>query len=113
MLPSGNWAAHDPEYYQKFYKKWQAEYNAHVRMLEKKAVKGFEGADTDDTQEVDAAKEMEKAKREIKEREDKKALTEGDKGAPHAPRMNVQVCVFKLRSCISMLREPTGCEAGW
>jgi hypothetical protein len=89
QLPSGTWAAYDSAYYQRFYGKWKADYDRSIRAFEKKE-KGFEGADTDDTQEVDALREMEKAKKEIQEREEKKALTQGAGGQQEAPRMNVK-----------------------
>ncbi|KAJ7111553.1 mitotic checkpoint regulator, MAD2B-interacting-domain-containing protein [Mycena crocata] len=88
-LPSGAWAAYDPEYFAKFTKKWQAEYNAHVRALEKGQVKGFEGLDKATVEEVDAMKEMEKAKLEIQERESRKAVTRGADGAPAAPNIKL------------------------
>ncbi|KAJ6496704.1 mitotic checkpoint regulator, MAD2B-interacting-domain-containing protein [Mycena vitilis] len=88
-LPSGAWAAYEPEYYSKFTKKWQAEYNAHVRALEKGQVKGFEGLDKAAVEEVDAMKEMEKAKLEIQERESRKAVTRGADGAPSAPNIKL------------------------
>ncbi|KAG5645233.1 hypothetical protein DXG03_006650 [Asterophora parasitica] len=89
QLPSGTWAAHDPIYYGKFMKKWQDEYDAHVRAMEKGMVKGFEGLDEASVEEVNAMKEMEKAKREIKDREDRKAITLGGAEAPVAPKMNI------------------------
>ena len=95
QLPSGAWAAHDPDYYAKFAKKWQEEYNAQVRALEKGAVKGFEGLDHSAVGEVDAMKEMERAKKEIQEREERKAITMGAGGAPAAPRMNITVCFIR------------------
>ncbi|KAH9180683.1 mitotic checkpoint regulator, MAD2B-interacting-domain-containing protein [Lactarius sanguifluus] len=88
-LPSGTWTAYDSAYYQRFYDKWKADYDREIRAIEKKE-KGFEGADTGETQEVDALREMEKAKKEIQEREEKKALTKGAGGEPEAPRMNVK-----------------------
>ena len=91
LLPSGSWAAYEPAYYKSFYKKWQDEYNAHVRALEKGKVKGFEDLEASEAQEVDAAKEMEKAKKEIQEREEKKALTRGAGKGLEAPRMNIKV----------------------
>jgi proline-rich protein PRCC len=93
-LPSGDWAAYDVDYYKKFYDKWKKEYDAHVRALEK-GTRGFEDYDQDRAAEVDAAAEMERAKIEIKEREERKALTTGDAGGePAKPNMNVQVgCV--------------------
>ncbi|THH17824.1 hypothetical protein EW146_g3079 [Bondarzewia mesenterica] len=90
MLPSGNWAAYDPEYYKTFYDKWKADYDAHVRALEKNPAKGFEGAETSETQEVNAMREMEQAKREIQEREEKKSLTQGTGEQAAAPKMNVK-----------------------
>ncbi|ESK97025.1 hypothetical protein Moror_6603 [Moniliophthora roreri MCA 2997] len=89
QLPSGQWAAHDPVVYEKFRKKWENEYNAHVRALEKGTAKGFEAYDRGDVEEVDAAKEMEKAKEEIKEREERKAITKTAQGAPEKPKMNI------------------------
>jgi hypothetical protein len=61
-----------------------------VRALEKKE-KGFEGADADDTQEVNALREMEKAKKEVQEHEEKKSLTQGAGGDAAEPRMNIKV----------------------
>ncbi|KAF8478554.1 mitotic checkpoint regulator, MAD2B-interacting-domain-containing protein [Russula ochroleuca] len=87
--PSGTWEAYDPTYYKQFYNKWKADYDRGVRALEKKE-KGFEGADADDTQEVNALREMEKAKKEVQEREEKKALTQGAGGEPAAPKMNIK-----------------------
>ncbi|KAF5357970.1 hypothetical protein D9756_001534 [Leucocoprinus leucothites] len=88
QLPSGQWAAHDPAYYEKFRRKWQSEYDAYVRGLEKGALKGFEGYE-DSASEVDAMKEMEKAKVEIKEREERKALSKGSTGPPEEPKMKL------------------------
>ena len=95
LLPSGQWAAYDTEYYQKFYRKWKKEYDDHVRALEKGTVKGFEGAD-EEAEEVNALKEMEKAKIEIQEREERKALTTAAAAVPAAPKMNIKVCVVVL-----------------
>ncbi|KIM49077.1 hypothetical protein M413DRAFT_15276 [Hebeloma cylindrosporum] len=72
-----------------FYIKWENEYNAHLRALEKGTIKGFEGLRGASVEEVDAMKEMEKAKKEIKEREEKKAITQGAGGGPVAPKMNI------------------------
>ncbi|KII88450.1 hypothetical protein PLICRDRAFT_41607 [Plicaturopsis crispa FD-325 SS-3] len=92
LLPSGSWAAHDPDYYAKYYKKWQAEYNAQLRALEKGKTKGFEGYDEGTEQEVNMSEEMERARREVKEREEQKQLTMGaaKEGEIAAPRMNVK-----------------------
>ena len=79
-------------------KKWQGEYDAHVRALEKGVAKGFEGFENSTLGEVDAKKEMERAKKEIKEREERKAVTMGADGGPAAPRMTMTVCIFKLMS---------------
>lgn len=72
-------------------KKWEKEYNAHVRALEKGTIKGFEGLQNADVEEIDALKEMEKAKKEIRDREEKKAVTQGADGGPVAPKMNINV----------------------
>ncbi|KZV71679.1 hypothetical protein PENSPDRAFT_629979 [Peniophora sp. CONT] len=90
QLPSGEWAAYEPSYYAAFHKRWQAEYDAHVRELEKNPMKGFEGYD-EGAAEVNAQAEMERAREEIKDREERKALTMGDvAGAePKKPNMNI------------------------
>jgi proline-rich protein PRCC len=87
QLPSGSWAAYDPEYYARFSKKWQNDYDKHVRDLERGKIKGFEDVDKASMEEVDAQQEMERARVEIKQREERKALTEGAGGGPSAPRM--------------------------
>jgi proline-rich protein PRCC len=91
QLPSGGWAAYDSEYYAKFMKKWEHDYNSQLRALEKGAIKGFEGLEDAPVEEIDASKEMEKAKKEIQEKEEKKAITRGAGGGPDAPRMNINV----------------------
>jgi hypothetical protein len=75
-------------------KKWQDEYNAHVRALEKGVAKGFEGLEDSTLGEVDAMKEMERAKKEIQEREERKAITMGAGAGPAAPRMTMTVWLF-------------------
>ncbi|KAF8798058.1 hypothetical protein BYT27DRAFT_7123770 [Phlegmacium glaucopus] len=89
QLPSGVWAAYDPEYYAKFMKKWEHDYNSQLRALEKGTIKGFEGLQDAPVEEINALKEMEKAKKEIQEREEKKAITQGAGGGPVAPKMNI------------------------
>lgn len=98
MLPSGSWAAYDPDYYKKFYDKWKREYDAHVRALEKGIEKGFEGVEREGAQEVNAAEEMERAKVEIQELEERKALTAATGVAPAQPKMNVKVRVHSVGS---------------
>ena len=106
MLPSGSWAAYDPGYYKKFYDKWKREYDAHVRALEKGIEKGFEAVEKEGAQEVNAAEEMERAKVEIQEREERKALTAAAGAAPAAPKMNIKVkgcpssIVLQVSSCL-------------
>lgn len=92
LLPSGAWAAHDQAYYATFVKKWQKEYDAQVRALEKGEVE----REAEEAAEVNMQTEMEKARKEIKEREDRKALTGVKTGEPEKPRMNVQVCMLFL-----------------
>ncbi|KZT26371.1 hypothetical protein NEOLEDRAFT_1177774 [Neolentinus lepideus HHB14362 ss-1] len=87
---TGQWAAYDVDYYKKFYDKWKADYDKHVRALEKGQVKGFEGFEEDQAEEVDAQAEMERAKKDIQEREERKKLTHGAEGAPVAPKMNIK-----------------------
>lgn len=91
QLPNGSWAAYDPAYYRTFYDKWKKEYDAHVRALEKGTLKGFEGAEGEGVEEVNAMKEMEKAKIEIQEREERKELTKGAAITAAAPNMNIKV----------------------
>ncbi|KAH7910184.1 proline-rich protein [Hygrophoropsis aurantiaca] len=82
LLPSGTWAAHDPTYYLAFHKKWQREYDTHLRALEAHA-------DTDanpDTQNVDVAQALAEG---VKQREETKAITKTN-GEPAQPRMNVK-----------------------
>ncbi|KIY70936.1 hypothetical protein CYLTODRAFT_435502 [Cylindrobasidium torrendii FP15055 ss-10] len=79
-LPSGQWAQHDVAYYNQFAAKWQKEYNAHIRALEKGKEKGFERMQDEDMAEVDAASEMERAKREVHDLEERRALTMGGEG---------------------------------
>ncbi|KAG6371852.1 mitotic checkpoint regulator, MAD2B-interacting-domain-containing protein [Boletus reticuloceps] len=91
QLPSGAYAPYDADYYASYAKKWKADYDKHIRALEKSQYQ----PETDGAQDVDMAAEMEKARREIKEREDRKALTMGmtgqnDNGEPAMPRMNVK-----------------------
>jgi proline-rich protein PRCC len=62
-----------------------------LRALEKGIEKGFEGAESSEAREVNAAKEMEKAKIEVQEREARKAVTHGAAGERAAPRMNIKV----------------------
>lgn len=60
--------------------------------MEKGAGKGFEKLESSDIANVDAAQEMERAKKEIKEREDRKKISMGTDGEPAKPKMNINVC---------------------
>ena len=91
QLPNGSWAAYDPAYYRTFYDKWKKEYDTHVRALEKGKLKGFEGAEEENLEEVNALKEMERAKIEIQEREERKELTKGADNAAAMPNMKIKV----------------------
>ncbi|KAH0826925.1 mitotic checkpoint regulator, MAD2B-interacting-domain-containing protein [Lanmaoa asiatica] len=91
QLPSGAYAPYDAEYYASYAHKWKAEYDKHIRALEKSQYEPEAGG----AQDVDMGAEMEKARREIKEREDRKALTAGqtgqnENGEPAMPKMNVK-----------------------
>lgn len=96
-LPSGQWAAYDAAYYKKFYDKWKKDYDRHVRALEKGTVKGFEGFE-ESAEEVNAAEEMERAKKEIQELEEKKSLTMGGQHAQVAPKMNIKGAALSGRA---------------
>ncbi|KAJ4474521.1 mitotic checkpoint regulator, MAD2B-interacting-domain-containing protein [Lentinula lateritia] len=98
QLPSGEWKQHDLEYYEKFRKRWEKSYNDHVRALEKGAVKGFEGYDRHEMADVDAAKEMERAKIEIKEREERKAVSKNPGGELAKPKMNITAAKLSGRA---------------
>lgn len=91
QLPSGAYAPYDAAYYASYAQKWKADYDKHIRALEKSQYE----LEAEDAQNVDMAAEMEKARREIKEREDRKALTAGktgqdENGEQAKPRMNVK-----------------------
>lgn len=68
-----------------------------MRGLEKGTIKGFEGYE-EGASEVDAMKEMEKAKVEIKEREERKALTKGATGPTEEPKMKFSVGILLVFS---------------
>ncbi|THH33961.1 hypothetical protein EUX98_g283 [Antrodiella citrinella] len=87
-----------PAYFKKYYDRWTKEYNDHVRALEKGIEKGFEGMEREGAQEVDAAKEMERAKVEVMEREEKKALTVGAGAGAAAPKMNIKGAALSGRA---------------
>ena len=98
MLPTGAWAAYDPAYYKTFYDKWKKEHDAYIRSLEKGTVKGFEGLDREGAAEVNAAEEMERAKQELQEREEKKGLTQGGQFVQSAPKMNIKGAALSGRA---------------
>lgn len=77
-------------------------------------VKGFEGLETAAVEEVNAMKEMEKAKLEMRDREERKAVTQGADGGPVAPKMNINVSLvlFKVRSLLTQKLE-TGQQNKW
>lgn len=96
-LPSGKWAAYDPEYYRKFYQKWQADYDKYVRDLEKGKIKGFEDLDEESATGVNAMEEMAKAREEIQVTEERKALTQS-KDQTAGPRMNIKGAALSGRA---------------
>lgn len=75
QLPSGTWAAHDPDYYKKYSDRWAKEYEAQIRAFEK-TQRGFEGAGIggENAEEVSGA-DLQDAARAA--REEKKGLTTG------------------------------------
>ena len=101
QLPSGQWAAHDPEFYRKYYEMWSGNV-----ALDGTSQKGFEGAEGDETVEVDAQEQLDIAR---KEREEKKALTKDAIGGRAAPKMNIKasskpsfLCII-LCLCLSII----------
>ncbi|KAI0256833.1 mitotic checkpoint regulator, MAD2B-interacting-domain-containing protein [Lactifluus subvellereus] len=74
QLPSGTWAAYDPAYYDSSTTSGRLITTAGSGHLKRKR----------------KALKMEKAKKDIQEREEKKALTRGAGGEVEAPRMNVK-----------------------
>jgi len=64
-------------------------------------------------EEVNAQKEMELAKIDIKLREDRKALTTGGSEEVQMPKMKITVCLKSLFVLVSVLNllELSGCEA--
>jgi hypothetical protein len=96
-LPSGTWAAYEPEYYQKYRQKWQADYDEYVRDLEKGKIKGFEDLVEEDATGVNAMDEMAKAQEEIQVKEERKALTQSKDDAA-APRMNIKGAALSGRA---------------
>lgn len=96
-LPSGKWAAYDREYYQKFYQKWQDDYNEYVRDLEKGKIKGFEDLDEESAAGVNAMEEMAKAREEVQVREERKALTQ-TKDETEGPRMSIKGAALSGRA---------------
>lgn len=66
----------------KFYSAWVAE--------SQRPEKGFEGAESGDTVQIDAQTQLDLAR---KEREDRKALTRNAGGGPSAPKMNIKVSI--------------------
>ena len=69
QLPSGAYAPYEAECYASYARKWQAEYDNHIRALEKVQYNPA----TEGVLDVDMAAEMEKARQEIQEREERKA----------------------------------------
>ncbi|KAF8522245.1 mitotic checkpoint regulator, MAD2B-interacting-domain-containing protein [Hysterangium stoloniferum] len=82
QLPSGEWAAHDPEVYRKHYEQWMSSMG-----LDGRTEKGFEGAEGNETVNVDAQAQLDLAR---KEREERKALTMKIDSGPKAPKMNIK-----------------------
>lgn len=94
--PSGDWAAYNPEYYKSFWESWNTDAVGGSDKGKRKE-RGWEGADSDDLQSVDAREETKRG--QIAQREAQKALTGAPKptlGAP-APAPNMKI---KVRSCI-------------
>lgn len=84
QLPSGQWAAYDPDYYKQYWENWAAKASVDVMPQ-----KGFEGAGGEGTVEVDAQAQLDLSE---KEREERKLLTKNAAEERKEPRMNIKVC---------------------
>lgn len=91
QLPSGDWAAYDPGYYKSVWESWHAEAATDPLDIKgKRKERGWEDADEEGMQSVDANEEMKRG--QIAEREAKKNLTAATlANAPGAPKMNIKV----------------------
>lgn len=88
--PSGDWAAYDPEYYKSVWQSWQEPQDTGPDTKGKRKERGWEDADDDKMQDVDANEEMRRG--QIAEREKQKNLTAATlASAPSAPKMNIKV----------------------
>jgi proline-rich protein PRCC len=98
--PSGEWAAYDPEYYKSFWETWNLKAVSSARDKGKRKERGWEGAEGDDVQSVDAHEEM--LKSQLAEMETTKNLTATPSGPPAQPKMNIKVCARtqSLRTCL-------------
>ncbi|KDQ18472.1 hypothetical protein BOTBODRAFT_52477 [Botryobasidium botryosum FD-172 SS1] len=84
QLPSGQWAAYDPAYYKSHWESWQPKASAESQMG-----KGWEGADAEGLQSVDAMEELKKG--QLAEREARKNITAAStSNHPAAPNMNMK-----------------------
>ncbi|KAG9018715.1 hypothetical protein FRB90_010329 [Tulasnella sp. 427] len=68
--PNGEWAAYDPEFYKKYWERWQTQY---AEQGKGKEGKGWEGVENEDMVDVNAVEELRKS--QIAEREKAKGLT--------------------------------------
>ena len=93
--PSGEWTAYDPEYYKSFWETWNRKAVKDAQDKGKRKERGWEGAENDDLQTVDAQEEMQKS--QLADREMTKNLTAAPNAAePAQPKMNIKVCAFGL-----------------
>lgn len=87
--PSGDWAAYDPAYYKSFWESWSAEAASGTKEKGKRKDRGWEGADSDNLQSVDALEEMQKS--QAAQREATKNLTAAPSAPAAQPKMNIKV----------------------
>lgn len=95
QLPSGEWAAHDPAFYKQYWDSWQSAFDESGK---RKDGKGWEGADRDDLQTVDALEELKKEQLAAKEKQ--KGLT-----APPTISQPVPLTI-KVRRCVPRMKSP-------
>lgn len=100
--PSGEWTAYDPEYYKSFWETWNRKAVKDAQDKGKRKERGWEGAEDDDLQTVDAQEEMQKS--QLADREVTKNITAVSNAAePAQPKMNIKVCAFGFKDALASL----------
>lgn len=108
---SGEWAAYDPEYYKSFWETWNLEAVSGTQGKGKRKERGWEGAEADDTQSVDAHEEMQKS--QLAEMEATKNLTAAPNAPSAQPKMNIKVCALSLEDMFDFLTLSLSHKQDW